>query len=49
MKAKALSVKNTGNLGISDLASGGQGRLVIYTENAIKELKEKFAGGNKAK
>jgi hypothetical protein len=25
-----------------DLANGGQGRLVIYTEEAIKNLGEKF-------
>ena len=42
MKAKAFPIKNTENLGISDLAKGGPGRLVIYTENAIKDLGEKL-------
>lgn len=46
MKSKAFPMKNSGNLGISDLASGGPGRLVIYTENAIKELQEKFKSSN---
>lgn len=42
MKTGAFSVKNTENLGISDLAEGGPGRLVVYTEHAIKGLEEKF-------
>ncbi len=42
MKAGAFYIRNTENLGISDLAEGGPGRLVIYTENAIKGLEEKF-------
>ena len=50
MKAKAFHTKNTENLGISDLAGGGPGRLVIYTENAIRELGEKFTNsGEKIK
>ena len=32
-------------LGVKDLAKGGQGRLVIYTEQAIKELGEKLIEG----
>ncbi|MEK6847878.1 MAG: 50S ribosomal protein L4 [Nanoarchaeota archaeon] len=42
MKTKALSVKNTENLGIYDLAEGGPGRITIYTEQAIKDLEEKL-------
>jgi len=42
MKAGIFSTKNIENLGISDLASGGPGRLVVYTEQAIKDLGEKF-------
>ncbi|MFH1311256.1 MAG: 50S ribosomal protein L4 [Nanoarchaeota archaeon] len=39
--------KNAKNLSVADLARGGLGRLVIYTEDAIKELEEKFAGDKK--
>ena len=46
MKAKAFPIKNTENLGVSDLAGGGPGRLVIYTENAIRELQEKFTNSS---
>lgn len=50
MKARAFQTKNLENLGISDLAGGGPGRLVIYTENAIRELQEKFtSSGEKIK
>ena len=41
MKAKAFTAKNAENLGVSDLAGGGPGRLTIYTEQAIKDLEEK--------
>ena len=34
--------KNTGNLGVSDLAEGGIGRITLYTEQAIKDLGEKL-------
>jgi len=44
MNAGIFPVKNTENLGISDLAGGGPGRLVVYTENAIGELQKKFSG-----
>ena len=42
LKTTAFTVKAVQNLGISDLASGGPGRLTIYTEQAIKELGEKL-------
>ncbi|MEK6840609.1 MAG: 50S ribosomal protein L4 [Nanoarchaeota archaeon] len=44
MKAKIFPAKNTENLGVSDLAEGGSGRLVVYTENSVKELQQKFSG-----
>lgn len=47
MKAGVFSVRSTEKLGISDLAVGGPGRLVIYTENAIRELQEKFTNSPK--
>lgn len=40
LKANAFETANAKNLGINDLARGGVGRLVIYTENAIKNLGE---------
>ena len=46
INAGSFDVKNVHNLSIKDLAEGGLGRLTIYTENAIKEIGEKF-GGNK--
>ena len=46
-KIKNFDVKNTHNLSISDLAEGGLGRLTIYTENAIRELQNKFEGERK--
>jgi large subunit ribosomal protein L4e len=42
IKTTAFTVKAVQNLGISDLASGGPGRLTIYTEQAVKELGEKL-------
>jgi len=39
-----IDVQNAKDLGINDLAKGGAGRLVIYTEKAIRDLKEKFEG-----
>ncbi len=45
-KAAAFDKKNVNNLSISDLAPGGPGRLVLYTEQAIKDLQNKF-GENK--
>lgn len=40
LKTKSIETKKAGNLGVSDLAKGGLGRLTLYTENAIKELGE---------
>ena len=42
MKTKLFEISNTNNLSVTDLAKGTQGRLVIYTEQAIKDLGEKF-------
>ena len=42
MKANIADTRNSENLGITDLAAGGPGRLTIYTEQAIRELQEKF-------
>jgi len=41
LKTNAFDVKTTKNLGITDLAKGGLGRLTVYTEQAIKELGER--------
>jgi len=42
LKTKTIDVKNAENLSVLDLAKGGQGRLVVYTENAVQELKNKL-------
>lgn len=42
LKVNAFDVAKVQNVGIMELANGGQGRLVIYTEEAIKNLGEKF-------
>ncbi|MBI5803208.1 50S ribosomal protein L4 [Candidatus Pacearchaeota archaeon] len=47
MKTKMFDVANTNNLGVLDLAEGGQGRITIYTEQAINELKERFNNPSK--
>jgi large subunit ribosomal protein L4e len=38
LKTKIFDVENAKTLSVSDLAKGGLGRLVIYTEDAIKYL-----------
>jgi large subunit ribosomal protein L4e len=41
MKSKIYESTSVDNLGVEDLAKGGMGRLVIYTESAIKEMGDK--------
>ncbi len=41
LKTKIFDVVNVKNLGVNDLAKGGLGRIVIYTEDAIKNLGER--------
>ncbi len=43
LKTNAFEIVNVKNLGVEDLAEGGLGRLVIYTESAINELKKREA------
>jgi len=38
LKTNAFDVVNVNRLGVNDLAKGGQGRLTVYTEDAIKDL-----------
>ncbi len=38
IKTKSVETKNIQNLSVTDLAKGSPGRLVLYTENAIKFL-----------
>ena len=38
LKTSAFDVKKAKEVSVSDLAKGGLGRLVVYTEKAIKEL-----------
>lgn len=53
MNVGVIDFKTTDNVSVADLARGGAGRIVIYTEKAINDLKEKFkekkAGGFKEK
>jgi len=42
IRTTAFDVLNVAKLNVVDLAKGGQGRLVLYTENAIKYLGGKF-------
>lgn len=42
IKTKIVDVKSAETVGITDLAKGGEGRLVVYTENAIKEIGERL-------
>ncbi|MCX6749875.1 MAG: 50S ribosomal protein L4 [Candidatus Pacearchaeota archaeon] len=41
LKTKLFEVKKAHELNVMDLANGGLGRLAVYTEKAINELKEK--------
>jgi len=49
LKIKGIEVKKSENVSIMDLAKGGPGRLVVYTENAVKELDEKLNKNRKKK
>lgn len=42
MNAKVFDSANASNVGVVDLAKGGLGRITVYTEEAIKELGEKY-------
>lgn len=47
IKTKLFDVRIAKDLRIEDLANGGAGRIVVYTEEAIKNLEEKFGGKRK--
>ena len=42
IRIMGIDVQRAGNLAIEDLAEGRAGRLVIYTENAIRELEKRI-------
>ncbi len=42
IKTKSFEVKQVKELGTTDLAKGGLGRLTVYTEDAIKDLKTRL-------
>jgi len=48
LKTGSFDVINVKKLGVTDLASGGLGRLTLYTETAIKELANKFTSSSKS-
>ena len=47
LKTNLFEVVEADDLNVTHLASGGLGRLTIYTENAIKNLTEKIERGDK--
>ncbi len=49
VKTKMFEVVSAGELGVTDLARGGLGRLTVYTENSVKELENKFNGKTEKK
>ena len=46
LKTGLFEVKRANELSVMDLANGGLGRATIYTENAVKELENKFNGSS---
>jgi len=42
VKTKMFEVKQVRELGVTDLARGGLGRLTVYTEKAVKEIEHKL-------
>ena len=42
LKSTAFEITNATKLGVTDLAKGGEGRLTVYTETAIKDLGERL-------
>jgi large subunit ribosomal protein L4e len=47
IKTNVFNVKEVKSLSTTDLANGGAGRIVLYTEKAIESLKAKFDSPNK--
>lgn len=47
LKTNLIDIKNVKGLNVTDLANGGIGRLTMYTEEAIKELGDKFTSSSK--
>jgi large subunit ribosomal protein L4e len=47
VKTKMFDVVKANEVGVTDLANGGLGRLTVYTENAIRELENKFKENKK--
>lgn len=44
VKTKMFEVKSVNELGVTDLAKGGLGRLTIYSEKAVKDLDDRMNG-----
>jgi len=47
LKTNAFEVLRVKELGVTNLAKGGLGRLTVYTEHAIKDLNKKLESKNK--
>jgi|TARA_Y100000310_G_scaffold251425_1_gene257934 large subunit ribosomal protein L4e len=43
LKSSSFEAVRVGELGVTDLARGGLGRLTVYTEKAIEELNKRFS------
>jgi large subunit ribosomal protein L4e len=43
IKTKGFDIKSASKLSVVDLAQGGVGRVVVYTEKAIKDLEDRFS------
>ena len=48
IKTGMFEVAKAENLSVASLSRGGSGRIAVYTENAIKELNEKYRGKNES-
>jgi len=48
LKTNVLDVKDIKNMSVIDLAKGGPGRLTLYTQEAIRELADKFTSSPKS-
>ena len=48
LKTNAFEVVNVKNLGVTNLARGGLGRLTLYTEQAIREIENNLSSSPKS-
>jgi len=46
IKTGAFEVAEAKNLSVNDLAKGGLGRIIVYTEDAIRDIERRLNGGD---